>query len=159
MGTEGIPCLLLLAPAWTHHLYTPQNSDALLCLAPCSLCASVREWTLVVGASHPTMEITPGSCSPGCVMVSLFWETVVWMRVWRLQHALNLGCVFGSAREMEPGLLFTTGMMSSAHPWSCSHAKPPPCLQKPFHPGSLESSRLSQTQACSSVTPHLLTVS
>lgn len=46
MGAEGIPCLLLLAPAWTHHLHTPQNSDAPLCLAPCSLCESVCELCL-----------------------------------------------------------------------------------------------------------------
>lgn len=41
MGAEGIPRLLLVAPAWTRPLYAPQSSDAALWLAPCSLCESI----------------------------------------------------------------------------------------------------------------------
>lgn len=155
MGAGGIPCVLLLAPAWT----TAHPRIALLCLAPCSLCESGCELCVDEpcggclsshGGNHTRVLL-----SRMCHGVSILGESGTNES---LKIAANPGYVFGSGREMEAGLLSSMGVMSSAHPWGCSCAKPPPHLQRPSHPGFVEISGLPQRQAYNSITPHLLTL-
>lgn len=88
MGAEGIPCLLLVASAWPRlDLSSPHTAGQRCSVVACPHVASVGQsvhcgWVNpVVGASHLVMEITPGPRSQECVMVALFWETAVQMRV------------------------------------------------------------------------------
>lgn len=151
----GFPCLLL-APVWTS---THPRAAVLCCSLPCreSVCELCVDEPCSGCLSSHDGNLSRVLLSRMCHGVPILGNSCTKDSL-KIAACIESGTVFGSAREMEAGLPFSTGMMSSAHPWSCSHAKPPPYLQRPSHPDFVESSRLPQTWAWNSVTLHLLTL-